>query len=205
MGVGGEGEVAEALVEGQAVIGRLRFGEAAKLIVLAPVEGAAVDHTAADGGAVAGKELGGRVHGDVGAPFERPAKVGGGHGVVDDERDASLPGDDRQGLQIAHHAARIGQALGEDGLTAGGEGPAHRLRLVHVDEDGVPVELLEGLAELGDGAAVEPVGAEEAVTRLHEDEEGEDLGGVAPRRSRCRRARPPGWRCAPPGPRPSGW
>src|SRR3546814_11565667 len=43
----------------------------------------------------------------------------------------------------------------------------------------LPVEPLEGLAELGDRAAVEPGRDDEAVTRLHQGEEGEDLRGVA--------------------------
>jgi hypothetical protein len=53
----------------------------------------AVDDEAADGGAVAADELGGRVHHDVGAVLERPDEPRGGDGVVDDERHAVGVGD----------------------------------------------------------------------------------------------------------------
>ena len=116
---------------------------------------------------------------DVGAPVEGPAEVGRGHGVVDDERDARLARHRRQGFQIADHAARIGQALDEDRLGPGRQRTAHGRRVVDVDEVSLPVEFLEGLAELGDRAAVEPGRGDETVARFHQGEESENLGGVA--------------------------
>ncbi len=89
----GEGEVAEGLVEAQAVIGRLGLGQGRELVVLRPVEAAGIDDDAAHRVAVAGEELGRRMDDDVGAPFERPAEIGRGQRVVDDERDAGLVGD----------------------------------------------------------------------------------------------------------------
>ena len=54
-------------------IGIDEIGEAAGGL---PVELAAVDDDAADGGAVAADELGGRVDDDVGAPLDRPDQAG---------------------------------------------------------------------------------------------------------------------------------
>src|SRR3546814_9891595 len=76
------------------------------------------------------------------------------------------------------HAAWVGQALDEDRLGPRRHRAAHGVDVVHVDEVGVPVELLEGLADVVDRAAVEPRRRDEAVAGLHEREEGEDLRGV---------------------------
>jgi hypothetical protein len=71
------------------MVGHVGFGEARELAV-APVEVAAVDDDAADGGAVAADMLGRRVDDDVGAMFERTVQVRRKRGVVDDERDADF-------------------------------------------------------------------------------------------------------------------
>ena len=86
--LGGEGEIAEILVEAQAVIRRLRFCHGRELAAARPVELAGLDHNAAHGIAVAAEELGGRVGHDVSAPLERPAQIRRGQGVVDDQRQA---------------------------------------------------------------------------------------------------------------------
>ena len=87
-----------------------------------------------------------------------------------------------EGADVRHDATRVGQALGPDGLGAGaggGDGGADGGGVVDVDEGALPAELLDGLAELGDGAAVEAAGGDDGVPRLHEGEEREQLGRVA--------------------------
>ena len=82
----GVAEVAEGLVEDDAVVAGRGRGELGELAV-APVELARLDDHAAHGRAVAADVLGRRVHHDVGAPLDRPAQVRRGHGVVEHQRD----------------------------------------------------------------------------------------------------------------------
>ena len=68
-------------------------GEVIKATAACPVEIAAVHDDPADRGAVTAEELGGGMGDDVGAPFEWPAEVRGGKGVVDHQRESEFPGD----------------------------------------------------------------------------------------------------------------
>ncbi len=82
-------EVAEDVPELQAVVALVGLGEE-RVAAAAPVEVAAVDDDAADGGAVPAEPLGERLDDDSGAVLDRAAQVRGPEGVVDDERDAEL-------------------------------------------------------------------------------------------------------------------
>ena len=112
-----EPEVAESL-DGRRGRGRPgRAGSSAReLVGRAPVEAARLDHDAAHRRAVSAQELGHGVDDDVGAPLERPAQERRRERVVHDQRDAVLVGDRGERLEVHHQAARVGQALGEDGL-----------------------------------------------------------------------------------------
>ncbi len=116
--LGGESEVAEILVEAQAVIGGLGLDQGGELARRAPVELARFDDRAAERVAVAGQELGGGVEDEIRAPFEGPAQIGRGQRVVDDQRNAGRVGDLRHRFEIDHHATGIGQAFDEDRLAA---------------------------------------------------------------------------------------
>ena len=175
----GEAEIAEGLVEGEAVVGGVGLAEARELVVLAPVELARFDDGAAHGAAVAADVLGGRVDDDVGAPLERPAQVGRGQGVVDHQRDAGLTGDDGDGLEVEDDAARVGEALAEDELHLVGHRGAEIVGVRGVDEMARPAELLEAHPELGDRPAVEIARRDELVAGLHEGRRQQELGGVA--------------------------
>ena len=81
-----------------------------------PVEFAAVDDDAADGGSVAADELGGRVDDDVGAPLDGPAESGRGGGVVDDQRQTVFMGDAGERFDIDNVELGIAEGLGVNGL-----------------------------------------------------------------------------------------
>ena len=81
-----EGGLAELLVEDDAVISGIGLGQHRKFAGGAPVEPAAIDDDAADGDAMAADPFGGRIHDDVGAELDRPAEIGRGEGVVDQQR-----------------------------------------------------------------------------------------------------------------------
>ena len=99
----------EDLGELHAVIAGAGLGDGG--VLAGPGELAAIDDDAADGGAVAAHELGGRVHDDVRAVLDGAAQVGRGHGVVDDQGHAGLVRDLGHRLDIQHVHARIGDGL----------------------------------------------------------------------------------------------
>src|SRR5690606_35249063 len=103
----------------QAVVGRVRgdeVGEGGLAITLnGPVELAAVDKRAAEGGTVAGVELGQGGDDDVRAQLDRADEGGGGDGVVDDQRHLVAVchlGDSRDVQDIG---LRVGEGLTEEG------------------------------------------------------------------------------------------
>ena len=73
------------------------------------------DHSdAADHVGMAVEILGGRMHDDVEAEFERALHVGAGKGVVGDEPDAASLRDARDGFEIDELQQRIGRRLDPD-------------------------------------------------------------------------------------------
>ena len=83
-----EGEIAEGLVQDDAVIFRARLRQHRIAALARPVEGAGIDDHAADRIAVAAEKFRQRMHDDVGAVLDRLHRVGRRQRVVDDERHA---------------------------------------------------------------------------------------------------------------------
>ena len=128
---------------------------------------------------MAAEELGGGMDDDVGAMLEGPDQVGRRHRVVDDEREAVLLGDRRDGLDVDDDAARIGDGFDEDRLGLGRDGGLEGRRIVRIGPGDVPAEILERMGELVDRAAIELVAGDELVARLHQRMEHQDLGCMA--------------------------
>ena len=104
----------------QPVVAGVRGVEAGEAIRLpGVVEGAAVDDHAGDRAAVAAQVLGGGMHDDVGPPLERADQVGGGQGVVHDQRDAGFVRHRADALEVQHILARVGDHLAEEQLGVG--------------------------------------------------------------------------------------
>ena len=179
MAVDGEGEVAETFGESQAVITRLRLRQAGELVVLQPVELAGIDYHATHRRAVARQELGRGMDHQIGAELDRPAQVRCGQGIVHDQRYARFMGDGRDGFDIDHHAAGIGQVLQEDRLGPRSDSLAEVLGIVGIDEGRVPAEFLDGVAKLVDRSAVKLVGSDEIVARPHQRKQRQNLRGMA--------------------------
>ena len=169
---------AERLVELQAVVGRRRVGDDGEPAV-GPVERAGLDHDAADARAVPADELGGGVDHDVGAPLDRPAQVGRGERVVDDQRELVLVGDGRHGLDVEHVARRVADRLAEERLRVRPDGLPPRVRVVGVDPGQLDVHLAQQVLELVDRAAVQRGGGDDVVAGLEQREQGGRLGGDA--------------------------
>ena len=185
----GEGEVAEGLGQLHAVVAGVGVDQRLEAVLGAePVEGAAVDDHAADGVAVPAHELGERVHDDVGAVVLGAAQVGRGQRVVDDQRHAGLLGDGGNRRQVDDDAAGVGDRLAEDGPGLGRDGLGEALGVGGVGPFDVPVELLEGVVELVDRAAVELPSRDELVAGLHQGVEHDRLRGMPRGNGECRRA-----------------
>ena len=107
---------AKFLGENEAVIAGVGLRQRREAVRRAPVEMAAVDDGAADDEAVAADPFGQRMHDEVGAELDRPAEIGRGEGVVDQERDARPMGDRRDGGNIKHFEAGIADGLADDEL-----------------------------------------------------------------------------------------
>ena len=113
-----------------------------------PVEPSGVDDHAADGVAMPGDALGGRMHNDVGAEFDRAQQVRRRHGVVENQRQPVPVRQIGQRTDIGDGGVRVGDRLGEDGT---GRGTDQRLDLMQVvdvlDEISVDAELRQEVAE----------------------------------------------------------
>ncbi len=70
-----------------AVVAGIGRGEIFEATAACPIEIAAIDDDPADRGAVTAEELGGGMGDDIGTPFERPAQVRSGKGVVYHQRE----------------------------------------------------------------------------------------------------------------------
>ena len=172
-----EGRRSERAVH-QAVVGRVRLGEAGEP-ARGPVEGTAVDQEAAQTGAVAVEELGGAVRDHVRPPFERPAQVGRGQGVVDDQRQPVLAGDGAHCLEGEHGQSRVAQGFTVDEPGVRPDGAGECLRVGRVDKGGVDAQAGEGVAQLVVGAAVQAAAGNDVVARGAQGEKGKRLRTVA--------------------------
>ena len=151
----GEGEIAERLVQHDAVIFRPRLAQHRIAPLARPVEGAGIDDEAADRIAVAAEKFGQRMHDDVGAVIDRLAQIRRSQRVVDDVGHAGALGDLRHRRHVGDDAAGIGDRLGEDRLGLRRDRALERADVVGIGPHHVPAEILERVVELVDRAAIE--------------------------------------------------
>ncbi len=115
---------------------------------------------------MAAEEFRQRMQYDIRAMFQRPQQIGACHGVVDDERQAVTMGDIGNRGDIHECAARVGEAFDEDGACAVVDLPFETCRISRIGPAHLPVETLEGVAELVDGAAIKLACRDEIVAVL---------------------------------------
>ena len=165
--------VAVGLGVGDAVIGFIWLNQLRELAV-GPVELAAVDDDAADLQRMSVHVFAGGVDDDIRTELKRTAENRGGEGVVDDQRDAHVVRDVGKALDVKHGQRRIGDRLTEYQL---GIRLECRLDLlvggILVDVDALDTELLEGIREQVDSAAVDFRRADEGVACLADIQDGQ--------------------------------
>ena len=128
---------------------------------------------------MAAEELGERVNDDVGAVFDRLAEIRCRQRVVDDQRHACALGDLGDRLDVGDDAARIGDRLDEDRLGLRADAALEGGDVVGIGPHHVPAEVLEGVVELVDRAAIELLRGHELLARLHQAMHDDHLRGVA--------------------------
>ncbi len=158
----------ELLVEDDAVIAGIGFGQHRKFAGRAPVEPAAVDDHAADRDAVAADPFGGRIHHDVGAEFDRPAEIRRGEGVVDQQRDLCVMRDCRDGRNIQHFKSGIADGLADHEPRVGPDRGAELVQRARLDKGGGNAEARQGVREKVDGAAIERGGGDDVVAGVEQ-------------------------------------
>ena len=134
--IGDEGGGASGVHEADAVVAGVRLRNGGVLAAGLPVELAGIHDDPAQSGAVAADELGGGVDHDVRAVLDGPDQIGGAEGVVDDQGQAVLVGNGRDGVDVGNVGVGVAQGLQIDGLGVGLNGVFHLLKVVGVHKGG---------------------------------------------------------------------
>jgi hypothetical protein len=92
---------------------------------------------------------------DVCTPIDGPAQIGGGEGVVDDERDAVLVGEAGVELDVEDVGSGVADSLAEQGLGLWCDRLLHLVGITEVDEGDIDAHAADTDVELGEGAPVE--------------------------------------------------
>ena len=111
--------------------------------------------------------------------LDRADQIGRRQRVVDDQWHFRLFGDRRDAFDVGDDAAGIGDQLDEDRLGLVGHGGPDRAEIVGIGPAHLPAEILEGVIELIDRAAVELGRGDEFVAGLHQRVERHDLRRMA--------------------------
>ena len=110
----------ELLGKNEPVIAGIGLGQGFVFARGDPVEAAGIDECAANHEAMPTDPLGQRMQDDIRAPFDRPAEIGRGESVVDQQRNAGVVSDLRDDRYVQHLEAGIADGLAdeESGLRA---------------------------------------------------------------------------------------
>ena len=129
-----------------------------------PIEIAAIDHRAADRGAVPADVFRRRIHHHRGAMLER-LHQDRRRRVVHDQRNAELAPDRRDFRDRERDQLRIGQRLRIVGARAVIRGARKRFRIGGIDEARLDAQILQRIREQVPGAAIQVGGADDVVAR----------------------------------------
>ena len=123
-------------MEVEAVIGRLRLREGGELVRGRPVELATIDNHAAGDGPVAGQVFRHGADHQRRSMLNRAAEIASGRGVVDNQGEAGVIGNLRNGVEVCDIAAGIGNRLTEDRARILVDGGLDRVGIIKIDKTG---------------------------------------------------------------------
>ncbi len=191
------GEIAEGLVEADAVVAFARFQELREAAAI-PRKAAAIDNEAADRRPMTADKLGGRMHHDIGAMFDGTAQVRRRKRVVDHQRQIVFVRNRRHRFNVEHVHPWVtdGFPIQHPGLRR--NGAPEVLRIVGIDESGLDAEAPETHVELRIGAAIQRLGGHDLVAGLQQSGQRNKLRSLPARPPPELRRRVPG---RPPAPR----
>ena len=166
--VGDKGGRAGGVCKGHAVVAGVGGSDVAVLAAGLPVKFAAVHDDAAQRGAVAADELGGRVDDDVRAVLDGTDEVRGAKGVINDQRQAVLVGDGRDGVDVGDVAVGVAQSLEVDSLGVGLDRVLDLFQVMCIHEGGGDAELGQGVLQQVVAAAVDGLLGHDVVAGLRQ-------------------------------------
>ena len=134
---------------------------------------------------MAAQVLGERMHHDVGTMLDGAQQIGGGHGVVHDQRHAMAVGHIGQRADVGHIAQRVADGFDEHGLGLVVDQGAKAGRVARVGKAHLNALLRKGMGKQVVGAAIQGAGRDDVVTRFCQSLD----GGGDRRHARCQRQR----------------
>ena len=123
------------------------------------------------------------MHHNMRPVLKRFDQIGCRHGVIDNQRNACLVGNGRDGCNVHNHAAGIGDGLNKDRLGFGCDGLFKRLQIVRIRPNHIPAEFFVGMVELVDRAAIKFFCSDKLVARLQQGVKYQMFSSVARRHS----------------------
>lgn len=162
------------------VVTWIGLGKAGKFPV-SPIKVSAVDDDATDGSTVTTDVFGSGVDHNISPPFKGAIQVRGEGRVIDDEGNASMPGDGGDLLERKNVEPWIAHTLPVDELGVAAEGILVRFGVVSVDERDLNPEFGKGVVKEIVGAPVELRYRDHVITGLAEIEDGIGDGSLPAR------------------------
>ena len=153
--IGHKGGRAGSLGKADAVVAGVRLREGGEFAAGLPVELAGVNDDAAQRGAVAADELGGRMDNDVGTMLDRADQVGRAEGVVDDKRNAVLVGDSGNGVNVGDVGVGVAKRFNIDSAGVVLNGSLDLGQIMGVDKGRLHTERGQRVGQQVGGAAVD--------------------------------------------------
>ena len=153
--IGHKGGGAGSLGKADAVVTGVRLREGGEFAAGLPVKLAGVNDDAAQRGAVAADELGGRMDNDVGTMLDRADQVGRAEGVVDDKRNTVLVGDSGNGVNVGDVGVGVAKRFNIDSAGVVLNGSLDLGQVMGVDKSRLHTERGQRVGQQVGGAAVD--------------------------------------------------
>jgi len=124
------------------------------------------------------EKFGGAVADDVGSPFDRPAEVGRGQGVVDHQRQLVGLGNGGDLSKGENNQTGVPQGLTINEPGGGPDCTKKGVRIGGIGKGDLDPQPWQGIAQLGVGTAIQTVAGNDMVARATEREEGQGLSAM---------------------------
>lgn len=107
------------------------------------------------------------------------AQVGGGSGIVHNQRHTNGISDISDRSEISDIPSRVGDTLAEDGTSVLVASSLDSIEVIGVYEGAAPSKALDALTELGNGSTIKSSGSYNVLARAHQRKKSHDLSSVS--------------------------